>query len=170
MAGVNPWAARVIEVARQEIGTRELPAGSNKVKYGHWYGLDGYPWCAMFVSWVVWQVLGPLTPLRKLQSPKGFSSTQAGLRRASQLGWVKSTPRPGDVFIHRTDAIRGHTGIVVEVLADGRVRTIEGNTDASGSRTGGQVMEQVRSLSYINGGFIRPPWPGYPPPKSRSGS
>ena len=40
----------VLEIARAELGQTEQPAGSNRTKYGAWFGLDGYPWCMMFVQ------------------------------------------------------------------------------------------------------------------------
>ncbi len=42
---------KIISVAENEIGYEEKPPNSNKTKYGKWFGLDGQPWCAMFVSW-----------------------------------------------------------------------------------------------------------------------
>lgn len=36
-------AERVLDIARAELGTKESPAGSNRTKYGKWYGLDGQP-------------------------------------------------------------------------------------------------------------------------------
>ena len=34
-----------------QLGTVESPSGSNKQKYGSWYGMNGQPWCAIFVTW-----------------------------------------------------------------------------------------------------------------------
>ena len=45
-------AERVLEIARKEVGTKEHPPESDRVKYGVWYPANGEPWCAMFVSWV----------------------------------------------------------------------------------------------------------------------
>ena len=44
-------AEKVLAVARGELGNTESPAGSNRTKYGKWFGLDGYAWCMMFVMW-----------------------------------------------------------------------------------------------------------------------
>jgi len=41
----------VLQVAMRQQGQKETPPGSNKSKYGNWYGMDGQPWCAMFVSY-----------------------------------------------------------------------------------------------------------------------
>lgn len=43
---------KVLQVAESQLDTKEFPPGSNKTKYGVWYGIDGQKWCAIFVSWV----------------------------------------------------------------------------------------------------------------------
>ena len=55
---------RFVSIAEKEIGTKE--SGNNHVKYSAWYGMDGQPWCAMFVSWCAQQA-GILTT-QKLKS------------------------------------------------------------------------------------------------------
>jgi len=44
-------AEQVLSIARGELGNTEVPAGSNRTKYGKWYGMNGQPWCMMFVQW-----------------------------------------------------------------------------------------------------------------------
>ena len=39
----------VIDVARAYLGTTEDPPGSNRTIFGAEYGLDGQPWCVMFL-------------------------------------------------------------------------------------------------------------------------
>ena len=36
-------AKRILDTAMAELGYRESPPGSNRTKYGNWYGLDGQP-------------------------------------------------------------------------------------------------------------------------------
>ena len=36
-------AEQILQVARGELGYTESPAGSNKTKYGAWFGLNGSP-------------------------------------------------------------------------------------------------------------------------------
>ena len=53
MATVNS----LLELARRQLGVKEDPPGSNKVKYNAWYyGREvsgaAYPWCMVFVQWV----------------------------------------------------------------------------------------------------------------------
>lgn len=47
--------ARVVDVAQGEVSrsSAEHPRGSNLTKYGRWYGMDGVPWCAIGLSWVI---------------------------------------------------------------------------------------------------------------------
>ena len=49
-------AARLVEIAKSQIGVKESPSGSNNVKYNTWYygkAVSGsaYPWCCVFVEW-----------------------------------------------------------------------------------------------------------------------
>jgi hypothetical protein len=42
---------------------------------------------------------------------------------------------------------QGHTGFVVEVLSNGNLKTIEGNTNDEGSREGYEVCYRTRKQS-----------------------
>jgi hypothetical protein len=37
--------------ARKFVGVREHPPGSNRTPFGRWFGVDGEPWCAIFLSY-----------------------------------------------------------------------------------------------------------------------
>ena len=43
----------VLEIARGELGVKESPAGSNRVKYWEDYdkAFQGQPWCVAFLWW-----------------------------------------------------------------------------------------------------------------------
>lgn len=145
-------ADKILSIARKELGITESPAGSNQTKYGKWYGLDGNPWCMMFVMWV-FQQAGILNSL-----PCKTASCGALMRAAQKAGcWVTTGLRPGDVVIYdfpggaKTD----HTGIIESVTSSGVV-AIEGNTSQSGSQSnGGMVCRKTRSNSQIVGA-VRP--------------
>lgn len=157
---MNVHADQVIKTATAELGYAESPPGSNKTKYGRWYGIPEGQWCAMFVSWCFHQA-GATAAIAGLQSGKGFAGTQAALAYAKKHGWLVKTPEPGDIMIHTTvPGKTGHTGIVLRAVAGG-CETIEGNTDAAGGRTGGQVMRKTRPASYV-AGYIRPRWDAVP--------
>lgn len=50
----------IVELAINQIGHKEDPADSNKTMYGEWFGMNGVPWCAIFVSWVYAHANKPL--------------------------------------------------------------------------------------------------------------
>lgn len=143
-------AERVLEIARAELGVKEAPAGSNRTKYGDWYGLNAQPWCVMFVQWV-YHYAGVLLPVRT-------ASCGALMNAAKQAGqWVSGDFRPGDVVIYdfpgggRTD----HCGIVERTCEDS-VIAIEGNTSMYGSHSnGGIVCRRTRPYTQIIGA-VRP--------------
>lgn len=145
-------AKRILDVACKELGTKETPADSNQTKYGKWYGLDGQPWCMIFVMWVFGQ-LGALDLL-----PLRTASCGALMRAAKAAGcWVTSGLRAGDVVIYDFPggAATDHCGIVERVTASGVV-AIEGNTSQAGSQSnGGMVCRKERPNSQIVGA-VRP--------------
>ena len=116
-----------------------------------WYGLDGQPWCMMFIQWVFAQAgASALLPART-------ASCGALMRAAKAAGmWVTGNYQPGDVVIYDFPggAATDHCGIVVTPLTNG-IRSIEGNTAAGNDSNGGEVMERTRLEKYIVGA-VRP--------------
>lgn len=144
-------ADQVLDIARHELGTEEVPAESNRVKYSLWYGMPGYPWCAMFVSWVLDRV--GIEGFRQASTPMGAELFRAAGR------WTE-TPKPGDVvYFDFPDSIPRiqHVGFV-ESVGD-LITTIEGNTSVTSNDNGGKVMRRERPRSYIVG-YGRPPYDG----------
>ena len=143
-------AKEILAVARAELGYTESPSGSNRTKYGKWFGLDGQPWCMRFVQWCFRQAGGQdLLP--------ALTASCGALMRAAQAKgcWVTGGYQPGDVVIYdfpgnnvKTD----HCGIV-EQLSGGGIMAIEGNTGSGNDADGGQVQRRVRSNKVILGGF-----------------
>lgn len=144
---------QILTLARKELGYRESPANSNRTKYGKWYGLDGEPWCMMFVMWIFYQAeASDLPPVRT-------ASCGEFMKAAKKAGnWYPRTDlKPGDVVIFDfpgNAAKTDHVGIV-EALADEDeyVFTIEGNTSVSSDDDGGTVMRRKRKRSLIVGAF-----------------
>ncbi len=151
----------VLRVAASQLGVREQ--GRNINDYGDWFGANGVLWCAEFVSWVFAHAGHPL-PISggARKGASGFAYCQYGRDAAYKRGELFSRPRPGDVFFHfrRGDRGPGHTGIVVDVLPDGRVVTIEGNAGPRSGRDGGGVVMQTRSVAYSRGLSF---WRVFPP-------
>lgn len=145
----------VLAVARGEIGYTESPADSNRTKYGAWFGLDGQPWCMMFIMWIFAQAGG-------YEMPPAHTGSCSALMRAAQSegSWVTEDYRPGDVVIYdfpNTQYKTDHCGFVWQVLEDGGVMAIEGNTSVGNDSNGGEVMARIRSASLILGAW-RPDW------------
>ena len=141
-------ADQILQVARGELGYKESPVGSNRTKYGAWFGLDGQPWCMMFIQWV-FASEGAITLL-----PARTASCGAFMRASQAQGrWVTEGYRPGDIVIYNfpgNDALTDHCGIVITPLTDG-IRAIEGNTAVGDDSNGGGVMERTRPERFILG-------------------
>ena len=143
----------IVIIATQELGNQEVPV--NKTKYGKWYGLDGNPWCAMFVSWVYGQA--GLSATVAASTKKGFASCDAGLKWFAKKG--KLVPigdaQPGDIacFQFDDDAQPDHVGIIIKNNTKlKRLVCIEGNTagDAKGSQSNGDgVYKKKRPYSLV---------------------
>ena len=148
-------AEKILDTARAQLGIREEPPNSNRVKFNTaYYGREvsgaAYPWCMAFVQWVFAQA-GVKLPLRT-------ASCGALMNAAKKAGqWVTKDYRPGDVVIYDFPggAATDHTGIIEKVTLTGVV-AIEGNTSQAGSQSnGGQVCRKTRPYSQIVG-VVRP--------------
>lgn len=137
----------VLAAACGQLGVTESPPGSNRTRFGDWYGLDGYPWCMMFVQWCFDQAGAPL-PCRTASC-----SELLGWYRKYRKEQLAAAPLPGDVVIYNF----GHTGIVESAAGDS-ITAIEGNTSpgSKGSQSnGGGVYRRTRSRKLVSA-FIRP--------------
>ena len=143
----------VINIAQQEVGYAESPPQSNKTKYGQWFGLDGVPWCAVFVSWCYFMAGNPLP---KIGWPKGFASCQAGFDHFVAENKITSTPIRGDLVFFDWDnnGNYDHVGLFVHKINDEFFSTIEGNTSLKDQRNGGEVMQRVRKFNNVV--FVHP--------------
>jgi hypothetical protein len=130
----------------------------NRTPFGAWFGVDGVPWCNIFVSYC-FRVGAQVTLCAGSDAPgvyrKGSAyvpSTAAWLRATGQ--WVgRAAPLPGDIAIFDFDGSGsgGHIGIVEKALGGGKLQSIEGNTSLSSDANGGGVMRRVRLMSQVEG-------------------
>ena len=146
----------IINTATAENGTKELPANSNRTKYGKWYGLDGEKWCCIFVSWVYAQAGHPMEPIDR---PKGYQSCQSGFNFWQRKNRFTKNPKPGDVVLYdwSGDGHCDHTGIFAAWLDDAKTRfqAWEGNTAQGNDSDGGQVMLRERRKTTV-AAFVTP--------------
>ena len=161
-------AAAALAVARGQVGVREQPPGSNRGPQVDVYvsnvgpGLLGQPWCMAFVYWCFTQAANQLGIANT--APR-TASVIASWRKAPHVAGARivtaaearrdpARVTPGMVFYIETGGGHGHTGFVADVV-DGRLVTIEGNTNDGGSREGiGVFIRSRRRIDTINLGFV----------------
>ena len=139
-------AARLIEVAKEEIGTIEGPK-DNETKYGKFTKTDFQPWCGSFVNWCGNEA-GVKIP-NTVYTPGGAAAfKKAGRWYDAQI----CDPDPGDIayFDFPGDGVDriSHVGIVIKDNEDGTVWCIEGNTSGDpkkSQRNGGEVVKKLRA-------------------------
>jgi hypothetical protein len=140
---------RALAEARRWLGTTESPPGSNRTPFGVWFGLDGVPWCNIFVSYCFSVGAGTIIAAGFHGAgctPRGCAyvpTTEAWLRATGMwLGPVP--PRPGDLAVYNWDGgPPDHIGIVESSDGD-TFAAIEGNTD-------GAVARRERALTDVDG-------------------
>lgn len=169
-AAPSALAQAAVAFAITQIGVMEKPIGSNRGpevdRYLSAVGLDpavgSFAWCVAFTHFCYRQAAeklalpnphirtaGVLDHWNKAgRKPRVVRVTSA--RAADDPGLVK----PGALFIIDLGKGLGHSGMVIEV-ANGRLVTIEGNTNDNGSRNGiGVFKREARKIAQINRGFI----------------
>ena len=141
-------AADVLALARRELGYAEGPNNDNKYAKpaGH---ANHQPWCASFVV-AMFRAAGMTLPSESAYTP----SMANGFKKA---GAWSTRPSVGAVVFFQWPSMGriAHVGIVESVRSDGSVVTIEGNTNAKGSRTGGGVRRMARRANIAGYGVPR---------------
>lgn len=137
------------------VGTKENPPGSNDNPFGHWYGENGVPWCAEFVSYC-YAKAG--SKFHYAYVPYIVADARAGRNNLTALH--SSEVAHGDVvcFDWNGDGVADHVGIFDKWVTPGSVfETIEGNTspDSGGDQSnGGEVCRKTRYVSNVEQ-FVR---------------
>ncbi|MCX4572295.1 CHAP domain-containing protein [Streptomyces sp. NBC_01571] len=142
--------SKVVSIAKAEVGYKEGRSGghwNNKEKYAAevptmaWVSAGGYPWCALFVSWVALKAgVAALYP-RSASCEYGVS-------------WFKSRKRFSEYPAIGAQVFYGpgggtHTGIVVS-YTDSTITCVEGNTNTDGSAEGDGVYLKTRARKSVN--------------------
>lgn len=146
-------AAAVLAVAERYVGTKETPKGSNRQQFGVWYGMNGVPWCAIFVSFCMWAAGFRWADAR---TAKGFSYCPDIVAWGKRHGRISRTPHVGDLAVAVDGPRPHHVEFVRRVLPGGRFEGLGGNTGPSDLSNGGQVMIHPHSVK--NWVFISPPY------------
>ena len=147
-------AARLIEVAKAEIGTIEGPK-DNETKYGAFAKANFQPWCGSFVMWCANEA-GVKVP-NTVFTPGGAAAFK---KAGSWIDCEVADPEPGDIayFDFPSDGVDriSHVAIVIADNEDGTVWCVEGNTsptDKGSQRNGGQVSKKLRAYKKNKAGI-----------------
>lgn len=139
---------RAITLAGHYVGVHESPAGSNMQEFGAWYGMNGVPWCAIFVSFILSHVAHPF---RHSYVPEIVATARAGHDSMATIAYadIAHAISVGHAvlacFDWNHDGVADHVGFVVRTEG-AYFETIEGNTSPPGGNqsNGGQVCRQTR--------------------------
>ena len=149
-------AEKLVALAQPEIGVEEIDGTNCGVRVDSYKSAtnlpphESWPWCAAFVCWLVREAIrtdGPYTFARPTTA--GAWDFENWSKQQDDSTHTLRNPgndiKAGDIVIFKFS----HIGLCIRGAEAGRIRTIEGNTDAAGSREGGGVFEKSRSLDSI---------------------
>lgn len=149
-------ADRILALASSQIGTKEYPSGSNRVKYNTaYYGREvsgsEYPWCCVFVWWLFNQANA--SELFFCGDKTAYCPALLNFHKKNgQL--VASDYAPGDVVFFNFSGRKNAQHVGVCEKWDGkRITTIDGNTGNGNEANGGAVMRRTRDKKYIVGAY-----------------
>lgn len=162
---------RALHVASSRQGEQEVGNNDGKFVVGVLQKVKlwaGFPWCAAYVYAMC--LLGGCDPA-KLPKPRMAAAVRQWVRWAERGSRLRTLPKRGDLMFWLNRSGTGHIGFVRKVYANGKmvedgqtsynwdtVKTIEGNTNAAGSREGQGVMYKRRTAFFLGNrhrsGFI----------------
>ena len=147
-------AEKILEIARLQLGIKENPPNSNRVKFNTaYYGQEvsgsAYPWCCAFVWWVFREA--GASGLFYGGKRTASCSTLLGFHKAQA---VRENYLPGDIIFFNFDGKRNTQHVGICEGWDGRyITTIDGNTAPTNEANGGAVMRRRRAKKYIVGAY-----------------
>lgn len=154
---------RVASIAESKIGLKESPAGSNRGPEiqeffdadgydpnGPAPGDSGYAWCAAFVDRIVQLAMaGREWTFKRPTTPGAWDLERWSLEQDSSTSTKKAPGRDiarGDIVVF----VHSHVGIATGPPdANGKIPTVEGNTNEAGQREGIKVMRKSRHFTEI---------------------
>lgn len=123
----------VVRLAEASLGKYPESNGNNTNAITRWFGMNGAPWCAMFISWLFAQT--------------GASRALGGAARTAWTGDYygsgmarTNSPQPGDVAVYGTR----HVNLIA--------------SPGGGRRIGGNQGNNVTASPYSGGAIFRPMW------------
>lgn len=150
-------ASLILEIAHKYHGILELKPNKGfgnaafeaKMKAVGFY--VGAPWCAFYTKLVFTEAYADHKGMSAVIKTCASGNAQQTLKNFKANGTFATgdVPKVGAIVIWQLgNGTSGHTGIVVEVgKVENTMLTIEGNTNASGSREGDRVARKFRTVN-----------------------
>ena len=147
-------AEKILDTARAQLGIREEPPNSNRVKFNTaYYGREvsgsAYPWCCAFVWWV-FREAGAASLFyggKKTASCSALLSFHKGQA-------VRGDYQPGDIIFFNFNGRKNPAHVGICESWDGQyITTIDGNTAPTNEANGGAVMRRRRAKKYMIGAY-----------------
>jgi hypothetical protein len=157
---MSKFVQEIIRIAKAEVGVKEVGNTNcgervDQYKAATWLNpKKGWAWCAAFVCWVVREAMvsAGVKQTKTFKRPRtaGAWDFENWSKAQDASTWTLRDPErdilPGDIVVFTFS----HIGFAISAPDnDGFVQTVEGNTDAAGSREGGGVYTKSRHISKI---------------------
>ena len=142
--------AAALKVAREYVGVKENPPGSNKVLFSEWYGVVG-PWCAMFLTYCMVQAGSKTFAKGTRYAYCPYILTDARQNRGMTVVQPDAA-RSGDIVLYswNNDGVANHVGLVATPPKGGiSFLALEGNTAVGADSDGGEVMVRQRHIKDV---------------------
>lgn len=137
---------QALAIAKQYVGVKENPPGSNRVMFSDWYGVIG-PWCAMFVSYCFVKAGSRSFSRGHRWAYCPFMLDDARHSRNGLTVVSSIDAKTGDIVLYswNHNGVADHVGIVITPPRGGiSFMAIEGNTAVGADSDGGEVMIRQR--------------------------
>lgn len=147
-------AEKILQLARSQLGVKESPANSNRVKYNAaYYGREvsgsDYAWCAVFVWWCFREA--GASGLYYGGKKTAYCPALMSYHKAQA---VSGDYQPGDVVFFNFKGKKNAAHVGICESWDGKyITTIDGNTGSGDQANGGAVLRQRRDKKYIVGAY-----------------
>jgi len=155
---VSDFAKEMVRIAQTQVGVVEKPTNSNSgpevegvYQRSTWLNGTGWAWCAAFICYLFKTAASKNGIQYSFKLPKTAGAfdfknwAQANSKYVEIINPPFDKILPGDIIIFNFS----HIGISISTSSGGSIDTIEGNTDAAGSREGGGVFKKTRKFKLI---------------------
>ena len=146
---------QLVTLAEDFVGLHEIGNSNRSPMIDLWqrklFNAEGWPWCLVFV-----QALVRMVDRQYDASHLMCSTFRHGLPETAHVmtlwdhlkDYALPSPRPGSLWIlNRIGTDSGHVRVVKGYMGGGSIEAIEGNSNAAGSRNGGEVTMGPRSYN-----------------------